>query len=72
MGKLITFILALAVIAGAAWYSLHHHAAEQTAASGEASAPKQQLDHVHQAASRFESDADKRAEDLQGKLQDGQ
>ncbi|MGZ3460558.1 MAG: hypothetical protein ACXU86_18890 [Archangium sp.] len=71
MGKLITFILALAVIAGAAWYSLHH-AAEHTAASGEASAPKQQLDNVRQSVRRIESDADKRAEDLQGKMQDGQ
>jgi len=72
MGKFITFILALAVIAGAAWYSLHHHAAEQTAASGEASAPKQQLDNVRQSAHSIESDADKRAQDLQEKMQDGQ
>ena len=71
MGKLITAILAIAVIAGAAYSSLHHTAAGASAA-GEPSSAKRQLDNVRGAASRIESDADQRARDLEGKMQDNQ
>lgn len=70
MGKLITAILAIAVISGAAYYALNH-ASRGSSAEG-ASAPKRQLDNVRGAASRIESDADQRARDLESKMGDGQ
>jgi hypothetical protein len=71
MGKMITAVLAIAVISGAAYYALHHMSAGTTAA-GEPSSAKRQLDNVRGAASRIESDADQRARDLEGKMQDTQ
>jgi hypothetical protein len=71
MGKLITFVLAIAVIAGAAYYALNH-AAAGSSSSGEPSSARRQLDNVRGAASRIESEADQRAQQLQEKMQDGQ
>lgn len=71
MGKMITAVLAIAVLGGAAYYALHH-ASAGTPAAGEPSSAKRQLDNVRGAASRIESDADQRARDLEGKLQDNQ
>ncbi|WP_108067045.1 hypothetical protein [Vitiosangium sp. GDMCC 1.1324] len=71
MGKLITAILAIALTAGAAYYALSH-ATRSPFASGEPSSAKRQLDNVRGAASRIESDADHRAQELQEKMQDGQ
>lgn len=71
MGKMITAILAIAVISGAAYYALNH-ASAGSSASGEPSSAKRQLDNVRGAASRIESDADQRARELESKMQDGQ
>lgn len=71
MGKMITAILAIALIAGGAYYALEHAKASDPTA-GEPSSAKKQLDNVRQAGSRMESDADQRARDLEGKMQDGQ
>lgn len=80
MGKMITAVLAIAVIAGASWYALNHaspspspnadtHASASagTSPAGEPSQPKRQLDHVRQAAQRMETDADQRVQDLDAK-----
>ena len=66
MGKLITAILAIAAISGAAYYALNH-GSRGSSASG-ASAPKRQLDNVRGAASRIESEADARAKELEAKM----
>jgi hypothetical protein len=66
MGKLITFVLAIAVISGAVWYALNHMSMQS---SGGTSAPKRQLDNVRQAATRMENDADQRAKELEAKMQ---
>jgi hypothetical protein len=65
MGKIVTAVFAIALIAGAAWYALEHAAA---GSSGEEGAPTRQLDNVREAASRIESDADQRAQDLDEKM----
>jgi len=70
MGKMITAILAIAVISGAAYLALNH-GSRGSSAEG-ASAPKRQLDNVRGAASRIESDADQRARDLESKMGDSQ
>ncbi|MCY1081685.1 hypothetical protein [Archangium lansingense] len=70
MGKLITVVLAIAAISGAAYYALNH-ASSRSSDSG-ASAPKRQLDNVRGAADRIESDAEQRARDLESKMGDGQ
>jgi hypothetical protein len=66
MGKVITAVLGLALLAGGAWYALNHAAAGSTPSGS--SAPKRQLDNVRGAASRIESDADARAKDLEEKM----
>jgi hypothetical protein len=70
MGKMITAILAIAVISGAAYYALTQ-ASRGSTADG-VSAPRRELDNVRGAASRIESDADQRARDLESKMGDGQ
>jgi hypothetical protein len=72
MGKMITAVLAIAVIGGAAYYALNHASAGTTTAASEPSSAKRQLDNVRGAASRIESDADQRARELEGKMQDNQ
>jgi Flp pilus assembly protein CpaB len=72
MGKMITAVLAIAAISGAAYYALNHMQASATSAAGEPSSAKRQLDNVRGAARRIESDADQRARDLEGKMQDNQ
>ena len=69
MGKIVTVVLGIAVVVGGAYYVLNHLG---SSAPRESSAAKQQLDNVHQAADRIESDADKRAEELDAKMQLGQ
>ena len=70
MGKLITAILAIAAISGAAYYALNH--GSRGSSPEETSQAKRQLDNVRGAASRIESDADQRARDLEQKMGDGQ
>ena len=71
MGKLLTAVLAIAVLAGASWYALNRGgqgpAMDGSSAGPGAgpSAPKRELDNVRGAASRIESDADQRARDLE-------
>lgn len=72
MGKMITAILAIAVIAGASWYALNHMTAAATAEATGPSAPKRQLDNVRQAASRIEADGAQQVRDLDAKMQTGQ
>jgi hypothetical protein len=72
MGKILTAVLGIGVVVGAAYYALNHMGSASNSASEGTSAPKRQLENVHQAASRIESDADQRARDLEGKMQDGQ
>ncbi len=67
MGKLLVAVLAIAVLAGASWYALHAPRAPTPVSASGPSAPKRQLDNVRQAASRFESDSDQRARDLDAK-----
>jgi hypothetical protein len=64
MGKIITVVLGLGLTAAAAWYALGG-----TMGRGDPSAPKRQLDNVRQAADRIESDAQKRVEGLESKMQ---
>ena len=70
MGKMITAILAIAVISGAAYYALSQPSRGSSPEG--ASQAKRQLDNVRGAASRIESDADQRARDLESKMGDGQ
>lgn len=72
MGKMITAVLAIVAISAAAYYALNHMQASAAAAAGEPSSAKRQLDNVRGAASRFESEADQRAHDLESKMQDNQ
>jgi hypothetical protein len=70
MGRLITAVLAISVIAGAAYYALTH--GSRGSSPEETSQAKRQLDNVRGAASRIESDADQRARDLESNVGDGQ
>ena len=70
MGKMITAILAIALVSGAAYYALTQ--GSRGSSTDGVSAPRRPLDNVRGAASRIESDADQRARDLEGKMQDGQ
>ena len=73
MGKMITAILAIAVLAGASWYALNRTAQPSAPASAAGpSEPKRQLDNVRQAAHRIESDGEQRVQDLDAKMQTGQ
>jgi hypothetical protein len=65
MGRILTAVFAIALIASAAWYALEHAAAGR---SGEEGASTRQLDNVREAAGRIESDADQRAQDLDAKM----
>ena len=70
MGKMITAILAIAVLAGASWYALNRTASTPVAASAPGpSQPKRQLDNVRQAAQRMESDSEQRLQDMDAKTQ---
>jgi hypothetical protein len=69
MGKIITAVLGIGVVVGGAYYALNHMGGASTR---ESSAQKRQLDNVRQAASRIESDAEKRAQELDAKMQVGQ
>ncbi|HEX8821330.1 MAG TPA: hypothetical protein VF794_15485 [Archangium sp.] len=66
MGKIVTVVLGIAVVVGGAYYVLNHLGDAST--PRESSAAKRQLDNVHQAADRIESDADKRAQELDEKM----
>jgi hypothetical protein len=69
MGKIITAVLGIGVVVGGAYYALNHMGGSSPR---ESSAQKRQLDNVRQAASRIESDAEKRAQELDAKMQVGQ
>ncbi|QRN99091.1 hypothetical protein JRI60_08750 [Archangium violaceum] len=71
MGRIVTAVFAIALIAGAAWYALEHSSARSSSAEGD-SAPKRQLDNVRESASRIESDADQRAQELEEKMKSAQ
>ncbi len=69
MGKILTAVLGIGVVVGAAYYALNHMGSAANSAREGTSAPKRQLDNVHQAADRIESDAEKRAQELDEKMQ---
>ncbi len=62
MGKVITLVLGLGLVAGAAYYALRQTAGSNAEAGR--SAPARQLDNVRQAADRAEAEAQKRADEL--------
>ncbi len=72
MGKVLTTVLGICIVLGAAYYALNHLGGAANSSREGTSAPKRQLENVHQAADRIESDADQRARELEGKMQDGQ
>jgi hypothetical protein len=61
MGRLLTLLLGLLVVAGLTYYVLERSAASQSAAE---SAPKRQLDNVRERSKEIERDAQKRADDV--------
>jgi len=61
MGRLLTLLLGLLVVAGVTYYVLERSLASQAAAE---SGPKQQLDKVRERSKEIERDAQKRADDL--------
>lgn len=67
MGKMITAVLAIAVLAGASWYALNHVSTGTGTSAAGPSQPKRELDHVRQAAQRMETEADQRVQDLDAK-----
>jgi hypothetical protein len=69
MGKILTTVLGIGIVVGAAYYALNHLGTAANSSREGASAPKRQLENVHQAADRIESDAEKRAQDLDEKMQ---
>ncbi|HEX8436897.1 hypothetical protein [Archangium sp.] len=72
MGRILTTVLGIGVVVGAAYYALNHLGSASNSSREGTSAPKRQLENVHQAADRIESDADQRARDLESKMGDGQ
>jgi hypothetical protein len=70
MSRIVTFVLAIALVAGVAYYALGR-AGGSSSPTGEARVPTRQLDAVRQAASRSESEAEQRARDLEEKLRQG-
>jgi hypothetical protein len=61
MGRILSLLLGLLVVAGVAYYVIEHSL--QASASGH-SAPRRQLDNVREKAKDIEQDAQKRADDL--------
>ena len=66
MGKIIVFVLGLAVLLGVAYHytegSAKQAAAQAAAANAEPSAPKRQLDNVRQATHRIEVQGQQQAD----------
>jgi hypothetical protein len=64
MGRLLSLLLGLLVVAGVTYYVL-----QKTAESGASvhSAPRQQLDNVRERAKEIERDAQRRADDVMKK-----
>ncbi len=69
MGKVLTTVLGIGIVLGAAYYALNHMGSSANSSREGTSAPKRQLENVHQAADRIESDAEKRAQELDEKMQ---
>ena len=61
MARLVSLLLGLLVVAGAAYYLLQGTA---ESSRGQPSAPKQQLDRVREKTKQIEQDSQKRADDL--------
>jgi hypothetical protein len=61
MARLLTLLIGLLVVAGAAYYVLERSAASESSVH---SAPKQQLDRVRERSKEIERDAQKRADDV--------
>ncbi|MFY2560043.1 hypothetical protein ACN469_20710 [Corallococcus terminator] len=57
MGRIVTFVLGIAVLAGAAWYVLNRPAKTDPEA-----AAARRLQNVHKAADRIETDLNKNAD----------
>jgi hypothetical protein len=66
MGRILSLVLGLAVIAGAVYWSLTRTSAPRATDDGP-SAPKQTLDNVRGAANRIEDDAQRRADETEQK-----
>ncbi len=62
MGRILVFLLGTAIVFGAAY--VYVTGGNRAQAGSEASAPKQTLDHVRQAADQIEVDAQRRADEL--------
>jgi predicted HAD superfamily phosphohydrolase len=60
MGRLLTLLLGLLVVAGVTYYVLQRSAESQASLQ---SAPKQQLDRVRERSKEIERDGQKRADD---------
>ncbi|MCU0695942.1 MAG: hypothetical protein MUC96_05385 [Myxococcaceae bacterium] len=71
MGKLLSLVLGLAVIAGAVYWTLLRPSAPVAEGAGP-SAPKQTLDNVRGAATRIEEDAQQRADEVERKALGGE
>jgi hypothetical protein len=61
MGRLLTLLLGLLVVAGVTYYVLQRSLESQAALE---SAPKQQLDRVRERSKEIERDSQKRADEL--------
>jgi hypothetical protein len=61
MGRLLTLLLGLLVVAGVAYYVVARSVDSQASLQ---SAPKQQLDRVRERSKEIERDAQKRADEL--------
>ena len=62
MGRILSLLLGLLVVAGVTYYVIEH-TLEASSATGK-SAPRRQLDNVREKAKDIEQDAQKRADDL--------
>ncbi len=61
MGRILSLLLGLLVVAGVTYYVLQHSLESQAALQ---SAPKQQLDRVRDRSKEIERDSQKRADEL--------
>lgn len=66
MGRILTLVLGLGVIAGAVYWSLTRTSAPRATDDGP-SAPKQTLDNVRGAAKRIEADSQQRVDETEQK-----
>ena len=70
MGRLLSLVLGLAVVAYIAYWTLTHVAGAERADPEGRSQPKAMLDHTREATRRIEQDAEKRIHETERKLDD--